>query len=308
MTRLFQPEITDWQSWGKVFQSVEAFCSLIREICKKEGIPANLSITPLPPGTNAVFRLENFVIKLFAPKESGLDTLIDFQSEQFGIAHAQKQGILTSNIVACGEIQDQYLFRYLLIRYLTGISAGEFLLTAESKARQTFLCQLKQLCQKLNLPVSTQPFLIFDFYGEFEQNERWSPFPAAFRQQALEQIAQMDFSNLVYVHGDLTEDNLIVTPKGELACIDFADNKLAPADYELPPILFSLFGFQKDLIKAYQADEPNAHFIRRILQALLIHDFGGDFVQNICQKILKISPNQLCDLHLLENGLTDFLS
>lgn len=41
-----------------------------------------------------------------------------------------------------------------------------------------------------------------------------------------------------YVHGDLTCDNILLDPSGTLYIVDFADAALAPAEYELAPLMF----------------------------------------------------------------------
>ena len=70
----FQREIDGWASWGQVFQDLEGFSPLALSILASHGFPPE-PLQPLTPGTNGVFRSGERVIKLFAPIESGLDTL-----------------------------------------------------------------------------------------------------------------------------------------------------------------------------------------------------------------------------------------
>ncbi len=40
-----------------------------------------MALCPLTPGTNGVFRCGDLVLKIFFPKESGLDPAVDFHRE-----------------------------------------------------------------------------------------------------------------------------------------------------------------------------------------------------------------------------------
>ena len=75
-TTYFTETIQNWQDWAAVFQSISAFEPLIRAILQKEKLPLG-KVTQLTPGTNAVFRVEQLVIKIYAPKESGMDQTSD---------------------------------------------------------------------------------------------------------------------------------------------------------------------------------------------------------------------------------------
>ena len=75
MNNEFLEEINDWNSWGKVFQSIAAFENLIKKIFKKENLSCK-EISRLTAGSNAVFKVGNFVIKIFAPIEAGMKLII----------------------------------------------------------------------------------------------------------------------------------------------------------------------------------------------------------------------------------------
>lgn len=94
----FAKTIENWTDWGAVYQDIPAFLPLTRAIFAKEGLPPIRETARLTPGTNAVFRADDFVVKIFAPKESGLDAESDFQTEQAAIRRAESLGIATPKL------------------------------------------------------------------------------------------------------------------------------------------------------------------------------------------------------------------
>ena len=70
-----------------VFQSIARFEKLIRKICKAEGLTCR-QISHLTAGTNAAIKAGRYVVKIFAPMESGLDSRSDFHSEVCGMKRA----------------------------------------------------------------------------------------------------------------------------------------------------------------------------------------------------------------------------
>ena len=61
---LFTAQINNWSEWGKLFQDVDTWHPLIQNIFQKEKLPF-VPIEKLTPGTNAVFKVGELVIKIF---------------------------------------------------------------------------------------------------------------------------------------------------------------------------------------------------------------------------------------------------
>jgi hypothetical protein len=95
MAFLFRKEINDWPSWATVFQSIDEFRPLIRAIFEREMLEGVDRVSELTPGTNAVFRVGEYVIKIFAPEESGVNSDADYEAELQSMRRAQQQGIRT---------------------------------------------------------------------------------------------------------------------------------------------------------------------------------------------------------------------
>lgn len=96
---LFAASINGWASWAQVFQSINAFEPLIKYIFKCHDLPWS-EIEHCIPGTNAVFKVGGWVVKIFAPNESGFDTDFDNKTEHFGLERANRLGISAPQLVA----------------------------------------------------------------------------------------------------------------------------------------------------------------------------------------------------------------
>lgn len=103
---VFIKEINGWKAWGNVFQSIGDFRNLIKEIFTKESLSDIEEIANLTPGTNAVFRVGSYVIKIFAPEEAGVNSDADFNAEMQAMQRTIAMGINTPKIIAASSIQD----------------------------------------------------------------------------------------------------------------------------------------------------------------------------------------------------------
>lgn len=153
---LFTESIQSWRDWGRVFQNIPAFTPLAREICRREGLPW-AELTPLTPGTNGVFRCGEAVLKIFSPKESGLDPALDFSTELAAARQAASWGVPTPPVLAHGCLQDKYRFYYIATRYSPGKEAGPWLRDATPAQQAAFVERLRQLLPRLHRPTQALP-------------------------------------------------------------------------------------------------------------------------------------------------------
>lgn len=182
---LFTEQINSWQDWGQVFQSIPAFTPLIRYIMQKENLP-NAEIKNLTPGTNAVFQIGDYVIKIFAPKESGKDQTPDMKTEIFASKLANTLGIAAPKVIADGFICDKYRFGYLITEYING---QEFLkadkeMTPDMKIKAGR--QLRQISDAMNTPC--KPFNNIDIFSDDYVTSRFTKFPEKFQKERLSYI------------------------------------------------------------------------------------------------------------------------
>lgn len=105
---------------------------------------------------------------------------------------------------------------------------------------------------------------------------------------------------MVYVHGDLNPDNILIRPDGSLCLIDFADALTAAVELELAGLLCDGFHFDPDYIDGFLGPEqPEAgELAERLLYGLLIHDFGVNIIRDdIC------APRELPSLESLRERM-----
>jgi len=304
MNNIFLGEIKDWDTWGEVFQSISLFKNLIIKIFEKENLEIS-EISNVTPGTNAVFKVGNYIIKIFVPIESGYDSEKDYFFEITGMKRAMQLGINIPKLIATSEIKDKYLFRYIIMDYINGKEAKDVLKKYSIDEKINFVKQLKSNLNKMNTSPN-KDFKIIDLKEKALKNNRWNILKPHVVNQIKSLIKEYKEDEKVYVHGDITSDNVIIDENGKLYIIDFADGMIASKEYELPPILFDLFNFDKEMIKEFIGDNNLNDFIEKTFYSIFIHEFGVYFVKFISEKLLKRAED-LNDISEIKVALYDFL-
>ncbi len=276
MNYLFNNDICDWTSWGQVFHKVEAFELLIQHIFTQEKI-CFLKIEQCNPGTNAVFKIGNYVIKIYAPKESGMNTESDYYTEIFGMERASALGIAVPKLVAKGTVEDKYNFRYLIMDYIDGQALGDIRDTLSNEHKMMIGRKLRSITDKIN--TQCQTFNNIDIIDRELSNDRWNIFKDSFNNERIKYLKELVLENEVYVHGDLNPDNVLISENGSVYIIDFADALLAPSEYELAAIICDLFNFDSAYMKGYFVEQNIEDITDLCLKGLLIHDFGSNIIR-----------------------------
>lgn len=278
---LFTETVENWKDWGRVFQSIPAFTPLAQEICRREGLPW-VGLSPLTPGTNGVFRCGDAVLKIFFPKESGLDPALDFHRELAVSQWAAEWGVSTPAVLGQGMVSDKYGFYYLITQYSPGKEAGPWLETATPAQQRALVESLQEVLARTDRPA---PGLIpqGDLKAQARTNKRLEKLTPSLREEVLRRLEGIELGEIVLTHGDLTGENLLVKEDGSLVVIDWADAHLAPAWYELGPIAFELFQGRGELLRLF-AGEGREAFIECLLDCCCLHDFGADFLWNFWQR------------------------
>ncbi|MGI6260860.1 MAG: aminoglycoside phosphotransferase family protein [Acutalibacteraceae bacterium] len=305
MDFLFQKEIPDWDTWGKLFQSIADFIPLIEAIQRKEHLPEG-TIENLTPGTNAVFGCGKLVYKIYAPLFSSSDATREYDTELFGLRFAQSLGVRSPNVVAAGELNDRYVFRYFVLERLEGPEACVSLKALNSVERRRFVIELRHLLQTWNRPLPEKnPLKRVSLAGD---GQNWNIFGDNIARELNELNREKFFSEpLGYVHGDLTAQNVLLDAQNRPLPIDFADSRCAPAFYELPPILFDLFDFDPELIRLFCADTDPIELADRAFFGVLLHEFGASIAEIICERFLQCKAGKLKSIFLIRDFLRRYL-
>ena len=294
---LFCHEINNWDSWGKVYCSIEAFTPLVREIFRSEGLVFQ-PLSGCKPGTNAVFRAGDYIAKVFVPYDSGYDSLPDYKAELYAMERANMLGVSVPRVIAGGLIQDKYLFRYLIMEYVPGRTLGDRK-PALSNAEKTDIG--KKLRSIVNgWATDCGNFNGVDVISRTLDSKRWADAPSMLREEQKRYLQTLKKEQFVYVHGDLTEDNLIIDDAGRLYVIDFADSLYAPASYEDMAVICDAFRFDPWFLKGYFGDMGSEEITERCIKGILCHEYGYQVVKNI------VGP--VNDLDELRNRISALMS
>jgi thiamine kinase-like enzyme len=282
---LFNGEINNWQEWSKVFHSISSFSSLIKFIFAKENLPF-AEIKHLTPGTNAVFKVGDNVIKIFAPKEIGISQTLDLQTELFAIRRVNKLGISAPNLIAEGVVEDKYHFTYIITEYINGMEFSKIVNIMTDDEKTNFGRKLRALTDAMN--TACEPFNNIDVIHDRSRCQRWDKYPKKFKDERVVYIKSHDFGEKVFVHGDLCGDNILLNPNNEIYIIDFADAVLAPKIYEQALVAIELFNLDTMFLRGYFDDYSINELIELCFNGILIHDFGGDIVNNHLGRFCEI--------------------
>lgn len=296
---LFTYEIKDWTTWGNVFCSIAEFTPLVNEILMRENLAGDddIIIKNLTPGTNAVFLTEcgdrKYVVKVYVPVESGMDSTYDYNTELAVSLYMDELGIPSPKIIASGEVRDKYLFRYMIMDFIEGKSADEAFSEMNEKEKLNFISRLTdslKLIQSQNNGNTKIPESIteIDLIERVLNGERIKSMSKNLSDSIAERVISLrpmiETSKKVLVHGDITKDNIILSSenKGDFYLIDFADAVIAPAFYELPPVIFDLLSFDKTLVNEFvkiMYDGDIRKFAHELVNGTAIHDFGAGILR-----------------------------
>ncbi len=277
---LFTKEICGWASWSKIFCVPAAFTPLAEHILRSHGLYAHQNPEPMIPGTNAVFHMGDYVMKIFAPEETGLNDLNACKNECRAMGAALKAGVRVPKILATGEVRDKYLFSYMVTEFLPGQAAKDVLPCYNAAQKEEFAINCREITEKLqhtDRDGLAQP----DIYARTCTNARWRGLSPALVGELQARASSVARREKLFVHGDLTGENVHILPNGDIAILDFGDALLAPPCYELPPVVFDLFRGDKVMVRRFMGREDAGIFLSDVLAGISVHDFGGDILKDL---------------------------
>jgi len=272
---LFTEQINSWEEWGNVFCSISAFAPLVEYIFEREKLPV-AKMEKLTPGTNAVFKVGDYVVKIFAPPRLGEDFGTDVAVELFGMRWAERQGVPSPKLVAHGVVEDKYYFEYLVMAYIHGKLLSEVEDSLSDADKVIIGQQVRAITDQLNRPC--EKFTPIDVMQYALETEDWDKegFPVSFQRERLAYLSHfcMTDKEKVYCHGDLHIENILVDEELGVYIIDFADAMYAPAEHEEAYIVSGLFCFDKAYLMGYYGNYEVNDVVDLCMAWLPIHTWG----------------------------------
>lgn len=273
---LFDHTITNLDEWADIFQNIEAFEPLVRHILDLHGLPQT-PIENTTPGSHAVFRAGEYLVKVYAPDCFGWPCESDFITEIATMQHANRLGIAVPELVAHGRVHDRYEFRYLIQAFIHGTEFGKTELSADEKADVGK--QLRVICDKMNVPC--EPFNDYDFLEDALEDDEWDDFPEDFRQSRAEYLRNYPHGTPVYVHGDIHIDNAILGEDGRIWILDFADSVIAPVEYEYASLFPGLFRLEKPYLDGFFGEWDAETVAEQLTYGFCLHRFGAHIIDDL---------------------------
>ena len=273
---LFAETINNLQEWGGIYQSIPAFAPLVEHIFQKEDLPF-AEIENLMPGTNAVFKVGAYVVKIFVPPGIDEDFGTDVDAELFGMRWANALGVPAPKLIAHGALDDKYYFRYMVMEYIDGKMLGEIEDSLSYEDKVNIGKQIRRITDKLDAPCEN--FTPIDVMQYAADNQRWAEegFPESFLKERLKYLAGLNIGETekIYCHGDFHCENVLADENLNVYLIDFADAMYAPAPYERSYVVSALFCFEKPYMTGYYGGDYSVEEITDLcMDWLPVHAWG----------------------------------
>jgi serine/threonine protein kinase len=281
----FKYEIRDWKTWGDVFQSISIFKPLIKSIFEIEKIPFG-KIENTKPGTHGVFKVGKYIVKIFAPKASGYDSTSEYKTEINAMDIARKLDILVPKMIAKGSIDDKYGFNYLIMEYIDGKTIGDIKSSLSSDQKYNIGKKIKWIVDRFSK--SSEHINEIEVINRTLTSDKWMDCPKDIKDMQTLFLNQIKDEKRVFVHGDLTEDNIIITPNFDIYILDFADAVSAPEIYEYMPLIADAFSFDKDFIRGFFGDINIHELVTLCLHGILIHEYGFQSIKQLFTDVIDV--------------------
>jgi serine/threonine protein kinase len=284
LAKLFELDINYDSWWGFINQSVDAFELIIKAIFNKHGLV--YSKAENLPGVNAVFKVGDKVIKIFAPVESGCYGADYYEIETEALNHANNVQVASPKLLFKGIIHDKYIFRYIIMEFIDGQIAERKIASFTENEKRIFSTKLRNITNKLNVNIQNAVIPVFSLEACL-LNDRWNrkDFPESFCDDRISVIKEMSFDDqdLVFIHGDLNGRNIIIDDNDAVYITDYAASSIAPYYCEWYAIIFLLFKCNPTMMTAYFGDYRNEAFYNQLTKCILISDFGVVEIKEICE-------------------------
>ena len=299
MTYLLPP-VETWEQWSSIFSDLALWTPVVSKICSGEGITYS-RITPGYPGTNAVFLLDRkYVIKIYNPiwKEFGVE-------QELHVTLAREGKVPVPRMVSSGRFADRIKWEYLITEFVEGKPIRELRDVLSQRDLIDIAASLGEIVKALHATDLTGLKNLREHHetGSQMAHRRKIEVVAQLREKCLLpddvlddlesflEAASLELGDqqTVLVHGDLTEDHLLLKQHdGRWAItglLDFGDAHACPREYEWPALWLDLFRRDPDALGAFfdsydRTVLEDVDFPRRAFVWTIFHDFGTEMVED----------------------------
>lgn len=277
----FDNNIINWNIWCEIFQDIVYFTPIIERIFQIEKLGKIQIIRNVTPGTNAVFRVNDYIVKIFVPNEIKPWLENDYLIERDNALKAMKLNIRTPELINHGSISERYEWNYIIYPFIRGIEAKNCLKAYNRDEKAEFVRNIIDLIYKMRKLQSRTSYN--DFLTKVIGNYRWEITQPSLREERINYIKKLKMGDFVFSHGDLTGENILIDQNKKIYIIDFGDSMFAPKFYDFPPIIFDLF-YSDPFMTSIFLEFDNNYSMDIIFNGLLIHDFGMDIIKEYILK------------------------
>ena len=293
------PHVGTWEDWAAIFNDVTVWRPVVAEICFREGLPFR-RLEASNPGTHAVFILDRRrVIKVYAPFWR------DFAVERELYTMLGRQGTLpVPKVLSSGLYWDRIEWPYLIMELIDGqpirdvrdeIGEGNLLEVAAELGKivralhQTDAALLRGLERREESWSHLLERRKAESVDEIERKKLLPPGVVEDLKEFLKTAtAGLEEYQPVLVHGDITDDNLLVREVdgrwGIAGLLDFDDARIGAKGYEWPALWFGALAqdvsAMRRFLDSYQPGVAlDERFSQQALAWTLLHDFGTGMVE-----------------------------
>lgn len=272
-------KIDSLNDWKEFISKEKSITNLAKLIIKKSRISAD-KIERINIGTNAVFDLGKYILKIYAVNEKSHSAWKDCKREIILSNILQSSPYQVPAIVKTGYIHDRYIVHYNIIEKINGlVPVSEILCKTNSLGYTLFLKELHN---------------IIHFFHSLNVNSNIARmYSKPIKKYPKEQIEYTEYlhkylhknhSNYGIVHGDLTEFNIYFNEKNEIVILDFEDWMYAPSIVEYPTICFELLK-ELQIISDFFENMSSSGAIEMLIAAILLHRESIRFLKMISLQI-----------------------
>lgn len=274
---IIQRELNDLTDWKDFLGSENIIANLVYPILKQCNISV-YSVKKIDLGTNAVFDLGNYILKIYAVNKnsnSKLDCIREvILSNLFMSSHYRVPAIIKT-----GYINDRYTIYYnVMEKFNDLVPVCNILSDPDSLNYTAFLQELHVLINCIHsLQVDPNIVSLYSksIMGELSKCDEYV--------QYVNRYLINNHFKFGIVHGDLSETNIYFNNKGELIILDFEDWMFAPIIVEYPTVCFELLKTPY-IINDFFTNIPKNNLIEMLIAGIILHHESARFLKLIASK------------------------